>query len=199
MFRLPYISRKWKMPKVLYVLFVIELCGTVGVLVLFGIADPNLYRTALWQIGSDYGFNSSPSEILYAYANYRPIPKIPFVWSQSCVSRLKSCRESANEHNSITTFNVVVSVLCTFVLLVKATMFVLHVWYPILSTVVNTILVALWIVSIVGQAGPDHSDPQHPSNIPWYISKSCDLAEPYGKKHYCLMAKASFAVTVVML
>jgi len=182
MFRFPYISRKWKLPKLLYALFIIELAGTVAALALFGIADPNLFRTDLWQIGSDYGFNSSPLEILYAYANYRPIPKIPFVWSQA-----------------LTTFNVVVSVLCTFVLLCKATMFVLHVWYPILSTIVNTILVAMWIVSVVGQAGPDHSDPEHPSNIPWYLSKSCDLASPYGKKHYCLMAKGTFAVTVFLL
>jgi hypothetical protein len=87
MFKMPYISRKWKMPKVLYALFFIELAGTVAALALFGIADPNLFRTALWQIGADNGFNSSPNVILFAYANYRPIPKIPFVWSQRCVSR----------------------------------------------------------------------------------------------------------------
>jgi hypothetical protein len=75
------------MPKLLYALFIIELAGTVAALALFGIADPNLFRTDFWQIGSDYGFNSSPLEVLYAYANYRPIPKIPFVWSQSCVSQ----------------------------------------------------------------------------------------------------------------
>lgn len=190
------------MPKVLYTLFVIELAGTVAALALFGIADPNLFRTALWQIGSDLGFNSSPLEVLYAYANYRPIPKIPFVWSQACVfpsAQIVTLKiRCANVDYSITTFNVVLSVLCTFVLLCKATMFVLHVWYPLLSTIVNTILVAMWVVSIVGQAGPDHSDPKHPSNIAWYISKSCDLAEPYGKKHYCLMAKGTFAVTVFM-
>lgn len=73
------------MPKVLYALFVIELVGTIAVLTLFGIADPDLFRSDFWQIGADYGFNSSPSTILYAYANYRPIPKIPFVWSQACV------------------------------------------------------------------------------------------------------------------
>ena len=88
--------------------------------------------------------------------------------------------------------------LCTFVLLCKATMFVLHVWYPLLSTVTNTVLVAMWVTSIVGQAGPDHSDPEHPSKVAWYITKSCDLADPYGKKHYCLMAKGAFAVTVFM-
>lgn len=61
-------------------LLVIELPLTVGMLVLFGIADGDTYRTKLWQNGSDYGFNSNPNEILYAYANYRPI-SVPLIWS----------------------------------------------------------------------------------------------------------------------
>jgi len=181
MFKLPYLSRKWKWPKVLIALMVFELAGTVAALALFGIADPNLFRTSLWQVGSDNGFNSSPKQILYAYANYRPIPKTPFVWSQT-----------------LTSFNVAISVLSTFILLVKAVMFVLHIWYPILGTVVNAAITALWIVSIYGQAGPDHSDPKHPSNVAWYITKSCSYAKASGNEHYCLMAKGTFAVTVVM-
>jgi hypothetical protein len=89
MFKMPYISRKWKLPKLLYTLFVLELGGTIAALALFGIADPDLFRTTLWQIGYDNGFNSDPKEILYAYANYQPLPKIPFVWSQSYVSRVQ--------------------------------------------------------------------------------------------------------------
>jgi hypothetical protein len=77
------LSRRWRWPKVLIALFFIELAGTVAALALFGIADPNLYRTKLWQIGYDNGFNSNPKQILYAYANYRPLPKTPFVWSQT--------------------------------------------------------------------------------------------------------------------
>ena len=50
-------------------------------LTLYGIADPNTYRTRLWQNGADSGFNSDPSIVLYSYANYRPI-KTPLVWSQ---------------------------------------------------------------------------------------------------------------------
>lgn len=64
---------------------ILELAGTVAGLALFGIADPNLFRTRLWTVGANNGFNSSPTEILYAYANHRPIPKIPFVWSQTYV------------------------------------------------------------------------------------------------------------------
>lgn len=76
-----HFSRQWKWPKVVVGLMVAELMGTVGCLVLFGVASPNTYRTAMWQIGADNGFNSSPLQILYAYANYQPIPKIPMVWS----------------------------------------------------------------------------------------------------------------------
>jgi len=153
----------------------------VAALALFGIASPDLYRTQLWQVGSDNGFNSSPLQILYAYANYRPLPKTPFVWSQT-----------------LTDFNVAVSVLSMFVLLVKCSMFILHIWYPILGTVANAAITILWIVSMYGQLGPDHSDPKFPSNIAWYISKSCDYARPSGAYHYCLQAKGTFATTVVM-
>lgn len=77
------LGRRWKWPKVFIALMVIELLGTVAALTMFGIADPDLYRTKMWQVGSDNGFNSSPSQILYAYANYRPLPHTPFVWSQT--------------------------------------------------------------------------------------------------------------------
>jgi hypothetical protein len=66
-------------------LFIIELAGTVPALALFGIASPDLYRTTLWRIGYNETFNSDPNQILYAYANHRPIPTTPFVWSQTYV------------------------------------------------------------------------------------------------------------------
>lgn len=59
---------------------IFELPFTVANLALFGIASPNLYRTILWSKGGELGFNSSPSTILYAYANYRPV-ETPLVWS----------------------------------------------------------------------------------------------------------------------
>jgi hypothetical protein len=71
---------------VLVTLMVLELGGTVATLALFGIASPDAYRTQLWKVGSVYGFNSSPDQILYAYANYKPIPETPLVWSDLYVS-----------------------------------------------------------------------------------------------------------------
>ncbi|KAF7863833.1 hypothetical protein EAF04_006798 [Stromatinia cepivora] len=178
----PIMKRKWKFPKAIIWLNVIELAGTIAALIMFGVADPDLYRTNLWQIGYDNGFNSSPAEILYAYANYRPLPKIAFVWSQT-----------------LQNFNVGISVLSMFIQLCKVVMFIMHVWYPLLSTIINGLLTVCWIVSIYGQAGPDHTDPKHPSNVAWYIAKSCSYARPTGNEHYCQLAKGTFAVTVFMM
>ncbi|KAI9744448.1 MAG: hypothetical protein M1818_001977 [Claussenomyces sp. TS43310] len=177
-----HISKEWKWPQVLVALLVLEFGGTVASLCLFGLADDNLYRTKLWQIGGDNGFCSSPSQILYAYANYRPIPTTPLVWS-----------------SFITSFNVVVSVLSMFILLVKVVMFAMHIWYPLLSSLTNAVIVALWAVSIYGQAGPDYSDPEHPMHTAWYVVKSCKYALPTRHYGYCMQAKGAFAVSVVMM
>jgi len=177
-----FFSKQWRWPKVFVALMIIELAGTVPALVLFAVADPDAFRTELWRIGYDNGFNSSPDQILYAYANYQPLPKTPMVWSQF-----------------ITSFNVVISVLSMFILLVKLIMFVMHVWFPILGILVNALLVALWAVSIYGQAGPDYSDPQYPSSVAWYIAKSCSYAEASGNVHNCELAKGTFAVTCIMM
>jgi len=75
-----FISRSWRLPKIIWFLMMFELPFTVANLALFGIASPNLYRTILWRVGGEMGFNSDPSTVLYAYANYRPV-NIPLVWS----------------------------------------------------------------------------------------------------------------------
>jgi hypothetical protein len=76
-----FITRHWRYANAMYGLFVVEFLLIVAVLTLFGIADPNTYRTKLWQNGADKGFNSDPSIVLYSYANYKPIDT-PVVWSQ---------------------------------------------------------------------------------------------------------------------
>jgi hypothetical protein len=77
-----YLPREWKAPRFLKALLVLEFCVTVAGLALFGIAAPNLFRTALWKDGAHNGFNSDLTLILYAHANHRTPPKIPLVWSQ---------------------------------------------------------------------------------------------------------------------
>jgi hypothetical protein len=72
---------------VLY-LFAAEFPFTVAALALFAIAQPNTYRTRLWEDGYNNGFNSSPTEILYSYANHRPINP-PIIWSQLFVNSMR--------------------------------------------------------------------------------------------------------------
>lgn len=77
------IRRKWRVKRPIWFLVVMELAALVPLLVLFGIQRPDLYRTRFWNIGFDMKMNSNPNMILYAYANHRPLPTIPFVWSQT--------------------------------------------------------------------------------------------------------------------
>ena len=77
-----YIPKKWHVPpKAMYTIFAIEVAVSVPALALYGIAKPDTYRTRLWQEGYNQGWNSDPKEVLYAYANSRPIPD-PLPWSQ---------------------------------------------------------------------------------------------------------------------
>lgn len=94
---------------------------------------------------------------------------------------------------------MVISVLSMFILLVKSAMFVLHCWIPALSVVIHAALVALYAVSIYNQSQPDLSDPEHQlRGLPWYLSKGCSYAER-GNEGYCLQARASFAVVILMV
>ena len=79
------VPRRWRTPKTLVGFFIAELPLSIAILALFGIAQPDLYRTRFWQEGSDHGWNSNPNEILYALANYKPI-STPLPWSQLFVS-----------------------------------------------------------------------------------------------------------------
>jgi hypothetical protein len=78
--------KRWRVPtKVLVVLLALEFPLTVAALALFGIADPDTYRTLLWRDGSDNGFNSDPATPLYAAANYQNVT-VPLVWGSLYVS-----------------------------------------------------------------------------------------------------------------
>ncbi|KAF1984180.1 hypothetical protein K402DRAFT_465315 [Aulographum hederae CBS 113979] len=177
-----FFSRHWRIPKAIWVLFIVEFPLTIALLTIFGIASPNTYRTKLWQEGADHGFNSDPLVVLYSYANYRPV-KTPIVWS-----------------SFMTEFNLVISVISMFLLLTKVVLHVLHLFWPIISFVCHGLLVGLFSYSIYVQTAPDVSDPKHPNNgAPWYIMKNCNFSSTSEIKGFCEQAKAGFAVTVVML
>jgi hypothetical protein len=87
-----------------------------------------------------------------------------------------------------------------FLMLVKAVMYMLHVWPPILSACVHAVLIALYTVTVYYQGSSDNSDPEHPTNGPvWYITKGCNVASNPKNVHYCTQAKASFAASCVAL
>ncbi|ORY55448.1 uncharacterized protein BCR38DRAFT_461967 [Pseudomassariella vexata] len=176
------LHRSWRSIRAMWFVMVAELAGTVAVLVLFGIAQPDLFRTQLWQAGDDLGFNSSPNIILYAYANHDPLPKIPFVWSPT-----------------LTNFNVAISVISLFVLITKMICVIMHVWFPLVALFFNVSLTALYATSIYGQAGPDYVNPDRPSPVAWYIAKSCDVAANQSVQKSCKTAKGTFAITVIMM
>ena len=100
---------------------------------------------------------------------------------------------------SLVQFNITISVLSTFTLLVKSVMAVMRVLYPFISFIVHGIEFGLYMFSIYGQTSPDTIDPQHMNNgPPWYITKSCSVTALPQNIGYCKQAKASFYVSVIM-
>jgi len=177
-----HITKRWRTPLAVKLLFLFELLGITASLGFFGYASPDAFRTALWQDGGTNGFNSNPADRIYYYANHKTPPDIPFVWSQL-----------------LTDYNVAVSVASAFVLLVKVVMFIFDLFIPLVSLFVNICLCAVWAISVYGQAGPDRSEPPNVSSSPWYITKSCSVSTTPRIEHFCNLAKGSFAVTVILM
>ncbi|AEO53131.1 hypothetical protein MYCTH_2085599 [Thermothelomyces thermophilus ATCC 42464] len=176
------LRRPWRAKAPLYWGMVPELAGIVPLLVLFGLQQPDGFRSLFWRIGFENKQNSNPNMILYAYANYQPLPTVPFVWSKT-----------------LTNYNVAISILSLFILLAKMIATIMKVFYPIFGTIISLVLVVLYTVSIYGQAGPDYADPRYPSPTPWHLRIGCSLAEPYGAAKTCRMVQATLGVTVYLL
>ncbi|KAK5704571.1 hypothetical protein LTR17_021767 [Elasticomyces elasticus] len=96
-------------------------------------------------------------------------------------------------------YNIAIAVLSMFILLVKSTLYVLHIFLPIIGVVFSLAEVALYAVSLSNQTRPDHSDPDRIiSGLPWYLSKGCSYADP-ANHGFCMQARGVFAVTCVMI
>lgn len=78
-------KREWPMKKTrwTWLMYLTELIVLIPILVIFGIAQPDSWRTEMWAIGFENGWASDYRMELYAAANYRPPPDVPFVWSQT--------------------------------------------------------------------------------------------------------------------
>lgn len=95
-----------------------------------------------------------------------------------------------------------IGVVCMFFWLIKVTLWVLHVFYPIFSLMLHIPLAALWAASLYLQTASDTVDPdpaRHNKGAPWYITKSCNVVPQKETRGYCQQAKAAFAVSVIML
>ena len=103
--------------------------------------------------------------------------------------------------SSLTNFNVAISIVTLFFLLTKLILFIMKVWYPLVATVVNIGLVALYAVSTYGQAGPDYADPKRPSASAWYLRNNCNVAayDVTNAVKSCKTAQGTFAATLIML
>jgi hypothetical protein len=84
-------------------------------------------------------------------------------------------------------------------MLAKMIAVIMNIWYPLIAILFNVALTALYATSVYGQMGPDYANPARPSPIAWYISKSCTVAANPSVQKSCLMAKGTYAVTVIML
>ena len=101
---------------------------------------------------------------------------------------------------SLTTYNLVIGLLSTFLLIAKIPIHSLHLFYPPVAAAVHAACVALYIIAASFQAGSDMSDPAHPQpGAPWYITKSCSVATSGTTKGFCQQAKGLFALTIVLM
>ena len=70
---------------------------------------------------------------------------------------------------------------------------------PWLAEVIyDLMLFVLWTTSILRQLSGDFSDPDHPSQHPWYLTHSC-RASWEANRTFCGIAQASFVTSVLAL
>lgn len=92
------------------------------------------------------------------------------------------------------------TIVTLFTMLLRMVLFIMKVYVPLIAVFFHVGTVAIWTVSVYGQMGPDHADPLHPSPIAWYLVRSCDAAGGrFRAVKECMMARAAFALSVVML
>lgn len=100
----------------------------------------------------------------------------------------------------MTKYNLIISILSMFILLLKSVLVPMHVLFPIFAFLIHAVEVGLWAYSVYAQTSPDTIDPVHKNHgPPWYITKSCSVAFKKENIGFCKQAKASFYITAVML
>ncbi|KAK6213792.1 hypothetical protein QIS74_09794 [Colletotrichum tabaci] len=160
-------------------LLCLEAVVVVGALVLFGVAYPDRLRSRLWRNGGEEGWCSNPRLRIYFYANHEEPPEIPLVWSQR-----------------LTTSNMATAVLSATVFFARLTIAALQYEARWTNLVYDVLLAFLWARSAATQNGPDFTDPQHLSERPWYLVRSCDEAWAQNRG-WCRIAKWEFSWAIL--
>ncbi|KAK8102238.1 hypothetical protein PG984_015384 [Apiospora sp. TS-2023a] len=159
----------------------LELLFSIVTFVLFCTAYPDNYRTRLWTIGGERGWNSNPRLRVYLYANYEDPPKIPMIWSQSLTDSALA----------IATLSLV---LCVSRMALSFYSFLM----PAFGVLYDAVLAVCWYYSVSIQSSADLSDPDHISTRPWYLEKTCSAISA-SEKDACFMGKATFYFALVSL
>lgn len=64
------------------------------------------------------------------------------------------------------------------------------------SVLYDLLLFSLWTSSLAGQYSSDYSDPEHPSDHPWYLAKGCTVSWESNVGH-CRTAQAGFVTSIL--
>ncbi|KAK1689317.1 hypothetical protein BDP55DRAFT_691495 [Colletotrichum godetiae] len=172
-------ARSIHCPDLIAVLLCLEAFVVFAALVLFGVAYPDRLRSRLWRNGGEEGWCSNPRMRIYFYANHEEPPEIPLVWSQ----RLK-------------TSNLATAVLGATVFFARLTMAALRYEARWTNLTYDASLAVLWACSAAAQNGSDLTDPQHLSERPWYLMRSCDEAWSQNRG-WCRIAKWEYSWSIL--
>ncbi|PVH88779.1 hypothetical protein DL98DRAFT_157105 [Cadophora sp. DSE1049] len=179
-YRLCSTAMRLKMaPPLTIVLTIVEASIILTTLALFSYGYPNATRDALWEEGGVQQFNSNPKLRIYFYANHLEPPKIPYIWSQR-----------------FSDFNRAVAILSFWIFTSRCLMRVFGVINKWTEFFLHCCVMPFWIVCLSGQQSADYSDPKHPSQIPWYLTHSCDVAD-INTQRPCRVAQAPFGMTII--
>ncbi|KXH65646.1 hypothetical protein CSAL01_09464 [Colletotrichum salicis] len=166
-------------PDLIAVLFCLEAFVVFAALVLFGVAYPDRLRSRLSRNGGEQGWCSNPRLRIYFYANREEPPKISLIWSQR-----------------LTTSNMATAVLGATVFFARLTMAALRYEARWTNLAYDAFLAVFWACSAAAQNGLDLTDPQHLSERPWYLTRSCDEAWPQNRG-WCRIAKWEYCWSIL--
>ncbi|KAK8024455.1 hypothetical protein PG993_012521 [Apiospora rasikravindrae] len=179
----------------------LELVFSIVTFVLFCTAYPDNYRTRLWSIGGEMGWNSNPRLRIYFFANYEDPPEVPLVWSQRYVN-IKTSEAYAliysHELPSLTDSALAIATLSLVLCISRMALSFYSFMMPAFGVLYDAVLAACWYYSVSAQSSGDFSDSDHIGTRPWYLEKSCDVVA-VSDRDACVVGKVSFYFAFISL